>query len=137
MLDSITVTKTKLLEILLDNKMKHEREFRIVYDNWFNAYNQMLEELKNRALRGKPIPFHLINLNPPKSYVDVYSDVIEMLMITTQQEMVLDSDEFRKLVQDKWEWTQSFSSSSASYSSSSSSSSHVATILEEIEKNYK
>ena len=137
MLDSITIEKEKLLQIVLKNREKHANIFKTSYDNWLSAYMEMLNKLKEMALRGKAVPFHLIDLQPPVSYVECYDSVIEMLNLTNQKEITLDSDEFSKLVQDKWDWTRTFSSSSQSYSSSSSSSSHVATILEKIEQNYK
>lgn len=130
MLNSVKINKENLIEILKKNAKSHQEKYEKAYKNWVIAYKEMLEKLTKKAEKGKPIPFHKIKLDKPKSYLASYEETIGMLELSVEENIVLTQNDYRQFVLDKWSWTNEFAFSSASYNSSSSSSSTVNNVLE-------
>lgn len=110
-----TVPRDVLLEKLRTNLEGHARivaEARAGYlERAQRALTGRLEDLKAGRL------VHLqFNLTPPQDISEVYRTTIKMLELTTQTEVVLGADEFRQLVEDKWDWTDSFLAVNKMYS---------------------
>ena len=112
-----TVQVAKLQGILQENRENHGAivaEARKGYvDKAKKALNAKLDKLASGKIVG--LTFHL---QPPKDYTDAYDTVINMLEMTTDTSVTLGPDEFRCLVQDEWDWSDSFLLSNSGYSTS-------------------
>ena len=83
----------------------------------------MAEELKKRLKMVKDgEDFDLyFKLEPPQDHTTIYESVVHMLETTTESEITLGADEFRQLVEDSWDWQNSFLHSTVAYSASARS----------------
>lgn len=55
------------------------------------------------------------DLDTPKEYTKYYDEAIEMLEMTTANEIELPQSYFRQLVRDEWDWKSEFTAYSAKY----------------------
>ncbi len=65
--------------------------------------------------KGKIIQLSF-NLSPPVDRTTVYLSAISMLTATLDEEVTLDPDEYRRLIENKWEWSDGFFTTNSRYS---------------------
>lgn len=108
--------RTKLIEVLTANRAKHEAD----YNDAVKAFRVKVREICANKIEhidaGKPIRVD-INAPVPEKHLDEYDQVIEMLTMTSDAVIPLNHYQFRSFVQDKWDWSQSFTSNTLSYKS--------------------
>lgn len=109
------VSRLDLLDALRRNRAEHAgivAEARRGYvAKAKEALNQRLAALESGKLAGLSF-----SLTPPKDYTHIYDTAIKMLEMSLDQTVELKGDEFRKLVEDKWEWSADFYASNSNYS---------------------
>lgn len=109
------VKKADLLKTLYSNLEKHSKIVQEARDGYvkkaLHALQRRLEDLRS----GKIVALSF-SLSPPVDYSEVYKNTIAMLEWNTQEEVELQADEFRQLVRDEWDWTDSFLASNSAYS---------------------
>ena len=66
------------------------------------------------AVEGEEVERY-IEAVQPEDHTDDYSRVIEMLAMTTAEDIELSQDEFEKYVRDKWEWSAHAYASNSMY----------------------
>lgn len=111
----ITVDKDQLLKKLRENRERHSKlvaEARAGYiEKAKVALDRRLDQLRNGKLVGI-----VFRLSVPLDYTKAYDQAIQMFEMDKATEIQLTSDEFRCLVMDKWDWTETFVGSNSAYS---------------------
>lgn len=82
---------------------------------------KVAEELRSAAVRidnGEIVNIQKIidALPQPQDRLSVYDSMLDMLMNTTDKDIRLTGDEYRKLMQDEWDWREHALESNSTYS---------------------
>ncbi len=113
----VTCPKSDVLSALKTNRDNHAqlvKEARAGYvDKAMAAMSKRLGELRE----GKLVSVRF-DLTVPLDYTQVYDTTIHMLELHTGDTVKLGPDEFRHLIDDKWEWLENFIATNSSYSAS-------------------
>ncbi len=118
----IVVRKSDLKTKLAANLGKHQAEFQSALAGFYKVLSQKLTEKLSDIEMGKDVAAQVsMPAIKPVSHAEDYERALQMLDWEIREDIMLDEDEFKNLVEDKWQWRESFSSSSSSYSPSSSS----------------
>lgn len=113
---NVTISKTKLLQHLIDNREKHIQEYAEALATYRVVLVEEFQKVLDKAKAGEDVQ-HGIMLTKPVSYVKDYDEAICLLEWNEESEVVLDRAEFNKYVQDEWGWKQTFDAIGASYKS--------------------
>lgn len=110
----VTVKKGVLLTALEENRKIHAARHDAAMVGYRHKVKERLQVLaeqleKNGVLRED------INLPAPMSFLHEYDTVIEMLKMSVDTEMKISQGQFRRYVQDQWEWKRQFDQMSAGY----------------------
>lgn len=121
-MNSVTVKKNDLIDILQENRKRHVEIFKEAYEEYRKQYIEYLRE----AMRLAQGPGRVLTPDnypsEPRCYVKSYDLAIEMMEMSIDETVDLSEQDFRRYVRDEWEWKDDFFLSNSSYSSSSSSS---------------
>jgi hypothetical protein len=114
---TVNVNREDLIRVLQLNLKKHTQDYKETLELY---YKQLLVDLKELTAQAKAKTKKRIQFNPaqPKSYEKTYTDTIEMLMMSVDETINLDMDNFRKFVKDEWDWKNEFSTVSNFYKNS-------------------
>ena len=113
----LNVPARKLLITLKENRKKHLKNYRIAV-KLFKSQCLSLLESRVSSLKEDQIDINYLlhfDLPVPISYVQAYDEVIKMLEFSEQQEVEIDSNQYRAWVEDQWDWSNSFGTSTLSY----------------------
>ena len=110
----IKVKKDELLRKLIDNRDKHVSEYEDAVKGFKQSVIDELAEYLNRATAGENITTKIV-FDEPSCHEEDYDTVIEMLQMTVENEIYISMGEFRKYVQDKWNWKDGFSLTNSKY----------------------
>lgn len=111
---STTVDKTKLLAALRKNLERHGAIVREALAEYITQAKQHVLAKLEQLKEGRPVAL-VFHLSPPQDYSEVYRSTIQMLEWNTAAEVELQADEFRQLVEDKWDWKDGFTASISPY----------------------
>ena len=115
----LTFKVDELLKKLKKNLEEHKTIVTEAREGYIKeAEKQIQAELRKfrKAVRDGKLIHVGVSINPPQDYSSAYETIIEMLEMCTEEEIELDPDQFRKLVQDRWEWTDQFLGHTQAYS---------------------
>lgn len=117
---SVNVKRLELLEILKVNRDQHKLDYKEAVEGYrgakIKALEDALEKVKNEV---NPEKTSLnVSLNKPINYVSEYTEVIDMLEMSVDDVINLDSDSFQAYIKDNWSWKRSFMVSNSSYMAS-------------------
>lgn len=112
---SINVDRIQLIGILKTNLEKHKTEFKAASDGYQTAMLNELKRVTKLVKQGK-VKHLSVNLPAPSSHEQDYVEVIEMLEMSVDANIQLDTSAFRSYVKDEWNWSSNFKSLAASYS---------------------
>jgi hypothetical protein len=110
-----TVVRKDLLAKLKENLSRHAQIVKEAREGYVQQARKALEARLRDILEGKCVALTFL-LDPPADYTEVYKNSIEMLEWNTQDQVVLEADEFRQLVRDEWDWMSTFLASNKAYS---------------------
>lgn len=110
-----TVERAKLLETLKANREEHAQIVQEAREGYVDRAAKVLERRLAQLREGHAVSLHF-DLYPPLDHTTAYDTTIKMLEWTTEETVTLGADEFRHLVEDEWEWTDSFLERNAVYS---------------------
>lgn len=116
-LDSIRVDIKKLVEVLVQNRDNHIKEYEASVIGWREEASRLLKKKAKEIKTNDEITHLNFNLPKPVSHVKEYDRLIEMMEFTKDEELELDSQSFNQYVRDEWAWSQEFKTMSASYGS--------------------
>ena len=116
---SVNVLRSQLLEKLKENLVIHQREYqeallechRKLLEDLRTAYNKVETTTNPEKLKKFQFRFQF-----PQNHEQDYKDVIEMLEMSTDNEINLDAESFKAYIKNEWSWTGSFNSTKALYS---------------------
>lgn len=118
-MNSVKINRLMLLNIVRENKEKHMKEFdRAVYDFKLAVLKISQENLKLAEEQDITTIGRIKSIPPlPVSYAKSYDKAIRMLELSVDDTIELQSHDFEQLVQDEWQWKQSFSTMNSTYKS--------------------
>ena len=111
----IQVDRSKLLETLKTNLEEHKRIVKEAKAGYLAAAQQDLLDRIEQLRKGKLVDLSF-KRQVPRSYAKVYEQLIRMLEYSSQDLISIDAEQFRHIVDDDWDWMQSFLTSSSGYS---------------------
>ena len=134
----VTVKKTELLEKVTVNYKQHVKDYEEAFEGYkteadqlmknkfkaiSEAFSQLSDKVKNsKVATDKPVPLYVpanllqfAELRPPVSHAKDYEQIIQMLQMSTDETITLESDEFACYVMDDWEWKQDFLNVTSQY----------------------
>lgn len=100
-MNNVTVSKDDLLKTLKDNREKHVQIYKDALEGARAQYKTLLEAEIKKLDDGEQTSLY-VNAPEPKNYEDLYTEVIEMLEMSVEDEVTLTRHEFQNYVQDKW-----------------------------------
>jgi len=142
-LDEVKVSRKDVLEIVKQNKQKHDKILADAIEGyWLEADKQLkklkvdrLKELKKNyqkqvkdfkkqvnkeldlvAKRKKDGPFQYMRNAYPEDHANDYLSVIRKLELCVEDKIELDSSEFEQYIRNQWTWRNSFITTNSFYS---------------------
>ena len=112
---TVKVEREKLLDTLRKNRERHAKIVKEAQEGYKTKAIEALRSKLNEFTAGK-IAYLQFNLQPPLDQTKQYDTAISMLEWSKDETVELESNEFRKLVMDEWDWMNSFLQSNSMYS---------------------
>ncbi|MFA6235329.1 MAG: hypothetical protein WC824_14230 [Bacteroidota bacterium] len=114
----IRIEKGVLLAKLKENRSKHAEIVKEARVGYVEKAKAALAEKMSALSEGKIVALHF-DLVLPQDYTKEYDTVIGMLGLTLDDVIELDTSEYRRLVEDQWDWRGQFIFANAAYSPTS------------------
>ena len=116
---SVNVNRLKLLEALRINRANHKRVFDLAYADFKNEKVRTLGEALVKAQldsieESAKHSLH-ITLEKPVNYLSQYDEVIEMMEMSVDENISLDSESFQPYFKDNWSWKSHFAGTNSKY----------------------
>ena len=108
-----------LLVTLKENRENHKHIVKEAQEGYLGALQRELKAKLSALKKGKTISPHS-SLCAPGDNTNEYDTVIEMLEMTTDEALVLNKNDFRCYVMDKWQWQRSFLDNASNFSTTGS-----------------
>lgn len=115
-MENIRINKQELLTIVKENRKKHKLEYSEAIKAYRVKAGDLLEQEVQKIINGEKFELRF-NLQQPRSYIKEYDLAIQMLEMSIEDSVEISDYEFRQLVNDEWDWKESFRSSYLSNSS--------------------
>ena len=113
----ITANRKEVLATLKKNREDHEaivKEARVIYiQRARDAVTAKLDQLSGEDAHKVTLSF---SISPPHSHKKVYNVAIKMLDMHQGETIVLDSDQVKNLIMDKWNWQEEFLAQTVGFS---------------------
>ena len=113
-MNNLKFDKTKLLEIIKQNKTQHRAIFEEAYEGFYDALIAQLDKMKENALAKKKVSMY-VGLTEPVDMTSEYDEVIQMLELTSDDSITLDQRQFKNYVLDEWNWKGQFITANSTY----------------------
>lgn len=110
----IRVLRTKLLVILRANRQDHYAELVKAQAKYRELMIQELDKRIAEARQGGPI-LRAFMLPEPQNHTEDFDRSISMLEMEVREEVELSEAEFRRYVQNRWEWAESWNETARAY----------------------
>lgn len=112
----INVDKADLVKKIKSNLSSH----RITYEAAVKEFERRTLELLRRQLEaaergGEFDRFALSRMPVPEDHTDDYKRTLRMLEMETRDEVSVTENEFRRYVDDEWEWSRSWTENTVGY----------------------
>ena len=121
---SVNVSRVELLEKLKQNLEAHRKE----YEEALVEYHTRLQEDLKLALKkvGRVVDIEELksfrfSVAFPQNHEKDYEEVIEMLEMSVDEHINLDSESFKAYIKNEWSWASSFNASKMAYATVGSS----------------
>lgn len=110
----IKVNKDRLLEILRENRDKHEADYSKAKTGFRKLLEKELEKKLQLCRDGKKVELSFKNQKPTNNLKD-YDDVIGMLELSTDEELEIDHKQYKEYVKNEWDWAKHWHTSNSAY----------------------
>lgn len=107
--------RTDLTDVLKKNRAEHRTIFEAAVEGFVEQAQKQLADLAAKALGGWGHIQLAVRLPIPQDYTGEYDEAIKMLEMCIDNEIVITSDDFDRLVMDNWGWKKSFSETVSNY----------------------
>jgi hypothetical protein len=116
---TVNVDRLELLSALQKNREAHQKEFIEVLSDYKLKLQHDLKQLAKTINKAESLSdFQAITLwlTPAPSYHDQeYAEIIEMLEMSIDPTIELNSQEFKAYFKNEWQWRQAFTAMASSY----------------------
>lgn len=113
-MQAVNVNKDELLEKVKANRETHRDTFDKAQIKYREQIVIELDRMLDDARKGRKIR-RFVELPEPEDHTADYDQIIEMLMMSTDEIIKLNYQEFRTFVMDEWGWKAAWASNTASY----------------------
>jgi len=114
-MDTIKVKKQDLIKALKKNRKKHRKIFDRAQIAFRQKWIELLDERLRDAKNGTVIKAY-VSIPEPEDHTSDFDTAIEMLEWEQDDVVELDRRDFKRFVQNQWDWDQSFRANTVSYS---------------------
>jgi hypothetical protein len=111
---SVKVQKDELQKRVKENRDSHRSVYEQALDGYHKAVVEWLEVQLDRAKAGKAFDLYF-NQPMPEDHTADYDNVLDMLDMSTEDEIELSNQEFRQYVRDEWGWKHAFTETASNY----------------------
>lgn len=113
----ITVNKDDVLKKIRANREQHREKYALAMAKYTDIIRQRAEELVQGINAGKELPElnHVFNPVRPRSYLNDYDTIIQMLEMSVKDQLEISKRQFQSYVMDDWDWKDLFIGSTAQY----------------------
>lgn len=114
----VTVSKTHLLEVMKQNLEQHRADYATALSDY---HQRLIDDLKLALKKVSkvedPSTLKKFNFNVPfpENHEADYQEVIEMLEMSVEENITLDSRSFKAYVKNEWDWAQRFKTMTEMY----------------------
>lgn len=115
---SVNVKRSDLLEALRKNRSLHIAEYKEALRDFRLKMKSELQRAAESLVVTTDDHLHKFKVQlpaAPSSHTRNYDEVIEMLELSVDETINLDSESFQAYFKNKWSWTDSFKTIAASY----------------------
>jgi hypothetical protein len=112
---SVNVNRLALVEVLKANRITHVASYNEAVAGFQEKMIEVLKETLKKAKRGE-LKYLSVALQSPSSHEQEYTDAIEMLEVSVDDVINLDSDMFKAYYKDQWSWSRGFNELVGTYS---------------------
>ena len=115
-----TMRKEALLSTLRDNKEKHQATYDEAMGVWKQEVTDKLTKYLNDFTTKGSLPdgTYVKLQTKPVRYTESYDRAIKMIELNIDTNIVLEDEDFIKLVLDEWDWKDMFAANTTSYTAS-------------------
>ncbi len=110
----MTFKVNELEQSIRKNGREHCAIFERAVEGYRTAVIKALDSRLEDVKAGRKVDLY-IRLPEPTNHTADYDSVLEMLAMTTAEQIVLDQDMFRMYVLDEWDWQQDFKTTASNY----------------------
>lgn len=117
---SVTTRTPDLLQIVQDNRAKHQATYETALIEYRRQAIKKLEELLagfSASADASRWPSLYIELRQPEQHLEDYDRAIKMLGMHTDPTIDLNEQMFTNLVDDEWAWSRGFADNTIAYAS--------------------
>lgn len=111
----VTIKKDELIKEITANRDQHQEIFEEALEGYKKEIVKVLEKRLEAARQGKRVSHH-INLVQPENHLNDYERILQMLKMSTQDEITIGESQFAQYVRDEWDWKRNFLMANAHYS---------------------
>ena len=112
---TVRVKRLELVERIQTNRKSHRAAVDEAFTNYRKAAILELDRMLVEARAGQKIR-RAVSLVEPQDHTADYDRVLDMLVMSQDEVIELDSHDFARYVRDEWEWFGQFASSNRAYS---------------------
>lgn len=113
---TVNVNRLELIEALRVSLSKHTAEFEEAIKDYERAVQLYLEQALQRVKEGNYSDV-VCKLYPPQNKEAEYIDVIDLLSVSVDDTIQLDSEAYKAYYKNEWSWTGQFKALTATYKS--------------------
>lgn len=114
---SVTCNKDEVLRTLRENREKHIEMVKESRAGYLKKAQEVLAARMKELAEGKLVALNF-SLSVPHDNTKIYTSTIKMLEAHTETTITLTADEFRRMMEDEWDWTDGFIAINKAYSAS-------------------
>lgn len=111
----VKVSKQWLIETVKKNRDDHRGIFEKAFKKYREAVLKYFEEELAKVRSGQEVTARWFSGVRPEDHTLDYDLVLSMLSRSTEDEVQVTGSDYRRFVQDNWEWTAQFVSTSNAY----------------------
>lgn len=116
-MDTIKVTVVDLIERVQENQIKHQKDYDDAMINYAEAHlkaHEDFNELMGKMEPGEAFRETFGEIHKPENHGEDYDRLLAKLNMTVDETVELEDHEFRRYVQDDWDWKRIITAAAAS-----------------------
>lgn len=113
---TVNVNRVELIEALSTGLQLHETAYNEALQDYRKAVVEFMDAAAARARAGDFADLRL-NLHAPTYKGDEYRDMIDLLSVSVDETIQLDSEAYKAYYRNEWPWSRDFAASAMTYKS--------------------